>query len=87
MLRQIAAAGELSCGEIGAKFELSQPAISHHLKILNEAGLLVVRRESQHAFISLNRALVNRVLGLLPDRLAEAPPRPARRKKAPKASS
>ena len=43
MLQQIAAAGELSCGEVGAKFALSQPAISHHLKILNDAGWLVLR--------------------------------------------
>ena len=32
-----------------------------------------MRREAQHAFISLNQALVNRVVALLPDRLAARP--------------
>lgn len=53
MIQEIAAAGELSCGQIGERFPLSQPTISHHLRILNDAGLLVVRRAGQHAFVSL----------------------------------
>jgi ArsR family transcriptional regulator len=69
MVRDITAAGELSCGQVGERFPLAQPTISHHLKILTDAGLLVCRREAQHAFISVNRALLDRVLGLLPERL------------------
>jgi ArsR family transcriptional regulator len=71
MVREIAAAGELSCGQVGECFRLAQPTISHHVKILTDAGLLVVRREGQRSFISLNRALLNRALGLLPERLVE----------------
>ena len=34
MAREIASAGELSCTAVKAHFHLSQPTISHHLKIL-----------------------------------------------------
>lgn len=32
-------------GEITAKTNLSRPAVSHHLKILKEAGIIKMRRE------------------------------------------
>jgi DNA-binding transcriptional ArsR family regulator len=37
--------GELSAGEIAARFDVSRPAISQHLAALREAGLLSERRE------------------------------------------
>ena len=36
---------EMSAGKIAARFDVTQPAISQHLKILLDAGLLNVRRE------------------------------------------
>ncbi|NWJ48932.1 MAG: winged helix-turn-helix transcriptional regulator [Chloroflexi bacterium] len=36
---------ELSAGEISAQFSVSRPAISQHLKVLEEAGLVLVRAE------------------------------------------
>lgn len=69
MIQELAAAGELSCGQVGQRFPLSQPTISHHLKVLNDAGLLVVRREGQHVFVSVNQRLVTTVLESLPARL------------------
>jgi DNA-binding transcriptional ArsR family regulator len=79
MIQELAAAGELSCGQVGERFTLSQPTISHHLKILSEAGLLVVRREAQHAFVSVNQRLLDRVLKPLPARALTRPSRAARR--------
>src|SRR5258708_33208039 len=35
---------ELSAGEIAAHFEVSRPAISQHLNVLKEAGLVSERR-------------------------------------------
>jgi ArsR family transcriptional regulator, arsenate/arsenite/antimonite-responsive transcriptional repressor len=70
MLRKIAAAGELSCSQIGRRFPLAQPTISHHLKILHDASLLQVREEGQHHFISVNRRLLRSVLQMVPRRLA-----------------
>jgi ArsR family transcriptional regulator len=70
MVQEIAQAGELSCSEVTDCFNLSQPTISHHLKILFEAGLLVQRAEGKHHYTSVNRALVDSIATLLPRRLS-----------------
>jgi DNA-binding transcriptional ArsR family regulator len=36
--------GELSAGEIAAHFEVTRPAVSQHLNVLKEAGLVSERR-------------------------------------------
>lgn len=36
--------GELSAGEIAAHFEVTRPAVSQHLTVLKEAGLVSERR-------------------------------------------
>jgi len=41
------AAGEASVNELAAPFEMSQPAISKHLKVLEHAGLIARSREAQ----------------------------------------
>ncbi len=65
MVREIARSGELTCGQLGERFALSQPAMSHHLKVLQEAGVPSVRAEGQSHFISVNHELVDE-LSLLP---------------------
>jgi DNA-binding transcriptional ArsR family regulator len=37
--------GELSAGDIASRFDVTQPAISQHLSVLAEAGLVVARKE------------------------------------------
>ena len=37
--------GELSAGEIASHFEVTRPAISQHLGVLREAGLVTERRD------------------------------------------
>jgi ArsR family transcriptional regulator len=44
---EIAARPDLYCGEIIEKYELSPGTVSHHLKILLEAGQIECRREGQ----------------------------------------
>jgi len=39
---------EMSVSEIKAGFEVSQPAISQHLGVLRQAGLVVERREGRN---------------------------------------
>lgn len=70
MVQEIAAAGELSCGEVAELFDLAQPTVSHHMKILTDAGLLVTRSEGKHHLTSVNRELLARIATLLPTRLA-----------------
>nr|WP_027927326.1 metalloregulator ArsR/SmtB family transcription factor [Amycolatopsis benzoatilytica] len=39
--------GERSVGELVAELQLSQPAVSKHLRVLREAGLVTVRVSAQ----------------------------------------
>jgi len=48
------AAGEAQVGEIATRFPISAPAISRHLKVLEEAGLVTRRVEAQRRIIALN---------------------------------
>jgi DNA-binding transcriptional ArsR family regulator len=41
---------ELTAGEIASGFEVSRPAISQHLGVLKEAGLVSERREGTRRF-------------------------------------
>ncbi len=45
---------DMTAGEIGEQFEVSGATISHHLKILREAGLIVSEKEKQTITYSLN---------------------------------
>lgn len=37
--------GELSAGQIASHFEITRPAVSQHLRVLKETGLLDERRD------------------------------------------
>jgi len=39
--------GECSVGELARPFEMSMPAVSKHLRVLERAGLIAQRREAQ----------------------------------------
>jgi len=69
MVQELGQGGELSCGEVCRRFALSQPTVSHHLKLLFDAGVLTVRHEGQHHFFSVDRDVVAEVGALLPSRL------------------
>lgn len=44
------ASGEASAGELGRGLGVSQPAISQHLGVLRDAGLVTPRREGRHRY-------------------------------------
>jgi len=71
MVQEIASAGELSCSEVTGCFNLAQPTISHHLKVLFEAGLLVQRAEGKHHYTSVNQDLLEAIGEVLPARLVK----------------
>jgi DNA-binding transcriptional ArsR family regulator len=45
--------GELAAGEIADHFQMTKPAISHHLSGLKEAGLAAERRAGQKVIYAL----------------------------------
>ena len=75
--RQIIAAladGPLPVHEVAARFSVSRPAVSKHLRVLNEAGLVRVARSGKENLYALNAAPLEEVLDWLTrfwsDRLA-----------------
>lgn len=47
--------GELTAGEIGDRFDFSKPALSGHLRILEDAGLIERERRGQFVVFRLVR--------------------------------
>jgi ArsR family transcriptional regulator, arsenate/arsenite/antimonite-responsive transcriptional repressor len=45
--------GELTAGDIAARFEFSKPALSGHLRILEDAGLIRREKRGQFVYFSL----------------------------------
>ena len=52
----------MTAGEIGEQFEVSGATISHHLKILREAGLIISTKEKQTITYSLNTTVFQEFL-------------------------
>ena len=48
------AAGERSFGDLADNFEMSRPAVSQHLKVLRDAGIVTVRPDAQRRIYSLS---------------------------------
>jgi len=53
---ELLAQRERTAGELVAEFDLSAPAISQHLNVLREAGLVTTRAEGQSRIQALNPA-------------------------------
>ncbi|MDO9372947.1 MAG: winged helix-turn-helix domain-containing protein [Ferruginibacter sp.] len=51
--------GTIQCAEIMSDTELAQPSISHHIKILIEAGLITPEKEGRHYAYTMNDAVLN----------------------------
>ena len=58
ILRKIGETEEIYCTKLSDMLPVTQPAISHHLKILGEADLIKGRKEGQHLHLSINRPVL-----------------------------
>lgn len=65
MLLCLLAEGEASVGELNEQVDLSQSALSQHLALLREDGLVETRREAQTIFYSLVDGPARRVIDTL----------------------
>ncbi|MCW3020076.1 MAG: putative ArsR family transcriptional regulator [Solirubrobacterales bacterium] len=72
IIAQIAAVDELPCADLEQTLTVSKPTISYHTKILQQAGLLSVRKEGRNYFYALRRDVLREVQDEL-WRLAPAP--------------
>ncbi len=53
---------DLTAGEIAARFEISKPAVSQHLSVLENAGLVTSEKKGQYVHYSLVPAHLANVL-------------------------
>ena len=54
--------GRLSAGEITEHFDITAAAVSRHLSVLKEAGLIFDNREGKFIFYELNTSVLEEVL-------------------------
>ncbi len=57
--------GELSVGQLNERIELSQSALSQHLAVMREQGLVETRRESQTIYYRLAETPALEIVSLL----------------------
>jgi DNA-binding transcriptional ArsR family regulator len=65
MLLCLLAEGERSVGELNARLELSQSALSQHLALLRQDGLVTTRRKAQSIYYSLAPGPAQRIIATL----------------------
>jgi DNA-binding transcriptional ArsR family regulator len=64
---QLLRGGEMTAGELAAKFDMSKPSVSHHFSVLKHAELIGSRREGQRIYYFLNTTVMQDVLTLILD--------------------
>ncbi len=62
--------GRRNVGDIAGQFRLSRPAISHHLKVLKDAGVLDSEKVGQEVYYWLERERIVATLRALADAAA-----------------
>ena len=53
--------GELSAGDLANGFRLSQPALSKHLRVLRDSGLVTVREDGRFRYYGLVSSAIREV--------------------------
>ncbi|MBO2518121.1 MULTISPECIES: ArsR/SmtB family transcription factor [Limnochorda] len=61
IVRLLAQRDEVGCGELAGSLGLTRPTLSYHTRILEESGLIRVRKEGPFRFYSLDRETVERL--------------------------
>ena len=69
--------GEVCVCELTGAFELSQPTISHHLKLLRQAGLIDCQRRGTWVYYWLLPEMTDKLAALLSRPTGERLPEPA----------
>jgi ArsR family transcriptional regulator len=64
IVNRLSTTSEACVCDLTAAFELSQPTISHHLRILRDAGLIEATRRGTWAYYSLLPGAIERLRGV-----------------------
>jgi len=67
MIMCVLAEGEVSVGQLNQRIKLSQSALSQHLAVLRDQGLVQTRRESQTIYYKLEDSAAMNIIELLHD--------------------
>ena len=67
MIVCVLAEGEMSVGQLNQRIKLSQSALSQHLAVLREQGMVQTRRESQTIYYRLADTTAIDIIQLLHD--------------------
>lgn len=71
VLELLAEHGQLNATEIVKRLKLSQPTVSHHLKILHEAKLINTLKQGKEVFYSINQKSIVDCCGGFIDKFAK----------------
>ena len=67
--------GEMSAGELGARFSATGATISHHLSVLKAAGLVCDEKRGKYIYYSLNTSVMEDIFAWLAELCgASSPP-------------
>lgn len=53
--------GSLNLNSVAGNFDISRPAISKHIKILTECGLIIIKRQGRERYCEANLQPLNKV--------------------------
>jgi len=56
---RLLSSADMAAGDIAARFPMSRPAVSRHLRVLREAGLVRAREEAQQRIYSIEMATMD----------------------------
>ena len=69
ILRMLGKKDSMTAGEIADQFTISKPAISDHLKVLRNAGLIYADKQGQFIYYQLNATVMQEITAVLFDLL------------------
>jgi DNA-binding transcriptional ArsR family regulator len=66
--------GELGCGDLARQFPITRSAMSHHYRILENAGLLSTKKKGSQVFFRLDQERLGLLVPLLARRRSARKP-------------
>lgn len=65
ILKEIVSRESISCGDAEKIAGLSQPTVSHHLKILTDCHLLISEKKGRHITVRVNKGTLKEYLSAI----------------------